>query len=405
MPLPQVSSRQFTSGALCISVPHVTPDNTNQQVMALFNTHKALIGLPVLDDQHPVGMINRHHFLSSMSRPFFHELYDSKSCTAFMDNDPLVIDAQTTLNDLAQRVVETGDKAVTEGFILTQDGRYTGIGLGIDLIKTVSELHARQHQQIMQSIDYARVIQEAMLARSRQAISHCLEDWCLFWQPRDVVGGDFYAFYPYAEGWLAVIADCTGHGVPGAFMTVIFSSALEKALTQAPPDAPEKLLQTINQYIKQTLGQTDTRSSDGHSASNDGCDAIALYVDTARGIARWASARTTAFILPADHTSPALLMADRCGIGYVDTPFDGEWTRNERQLLPGDKIVIMTDGVTDQPGDARNIMFGRKRIQSILDRHKTCSMAEISHVLHQELMAWQGQQNARDDITWFGFSW
>lgn len=307
-----ISSRQLNAGILRLAVPHVTPDANNLQVMSLFNEHKSLIGLPVLEKNRPIGMINRHIFLSQMSRPFFHELYDQKSCIAFMDKNPLIVDASAGLEYLSGRVIETGDKAVTEGFILTEEGQYVGIGLGIDLIRTVSDLQAKQHLQIMQSIEYARIIQESMLSRSRTAIDKTLQDWCLHWHPRDCVGGDIYAFQRTENGWLMVLADCTGHGVPGAFMTFIFSSALEKALTLAPIDAPEQLLSHINQHIKQTLSQMHPSADSGQS--NDGCDAIALFVDTKNEQMRWASARMHAFLLGAESRQSEVLESCRKGV-------------------------------------------------------------------------------------------
>jgi CBS domain-containing protein len=110
-----LSSRQLTAGVLRIAVPHVTPEANNVQVMSMFSEHKSLIGLPVLEQNRPIGMINRHIFLSQMSRPFFHELYDQKSCIAFMDKTPLIVEADAGLDYLAERVIETGDKAITEG--------------------------------------------------------------------------------------------------------------------------------------------------------------------------------------------------------------------------------------------------------------------------------------------------
>lgn len=398
-----LSSRQLNAGMLRIDVPHVTPDSTNLRVMALFNDHKSLIGLPVLENNRPVGMINRHIFLSQMSRPFFHELYDQKSCIAFMDKTPLIVEASAGLEFLAGRVVETGDKAVTEGFILTEDGQYIGIGLGIDLIKTVSDLQAKQHFQIMQSIEYARVIQESMLNRSRQSIEETLNDWCLFWQPRDCVGGDIYAFRRDEQGWLAVIADCTGHGVPGAFMTFIFASALEKALTQAAPHEPERLLSIINRYIKQTLSQLHPTAD--LSQSNDGCDAIALYVDKQNAQMVWANARMHAFVLGAQADEVSVLEADRKGLGYSDTPSDHQWRRYQRPLTKGDQVLIVTDGLTDQIGGERRIMLGKKRIQSVLLQQRHLPMQELSRALGSALLAWQGQELSRDDMTWFGFRW
>jgi len=397
------SSQNQLAGSLCISVPHVTPKCNNLKILELFNQHKDLLGLPVLESKHPIGMINRHFFLSQMTRPFFRELYDHKSCIAFMDKEPLVIDVNSTLDYLAEQVVATGDKAITEGFIFTSGGYFMGIGLGIDLIKTVSDLHIQQHKQIMQSIEYARVIQDSMLENSSRAIKQQFDDWCLIWQPRDTVGGDFYAFQRYASGWLAVIADCTGHGVPGAFMTVIFSSALEKALTLVAPDQPDRLLQILNQHIKQTLYQL--QRSHNNNLSNDGCDAIALYADTAQHRLVWANANMSAFLLPVQGVTASLLAKDRTGIGYVETPSDFHWSRHEYQLKKGDKLLVVTDGVTDQIGGHNRIMFGKKRIQTLLEQHQHQPMSALSDALQTALRVWQDKQNLRDDMTWFGFTW
>ena len=398
-----LSSRQLTAGVLRIAVPHVTPEANNVQVMSMFSEHKSLIGLPVLEQNRPIGMINRHIFLSQMSRPFFHELYDQKSCIAFMDKTPLIVEADAGLDYLAERVIETGDKAITEGFILTEDNQYIGIGLGLDLIRTVSDLQAKQHMQIMQSIEYARIIQESMLSRSRQNIEQTLDDWCLYWHPRDCVGGDIYAFQRCENGWLLVLADCTGHGVPGAFMTFIFSSALEKALTQAQPHEPERLLASINHYIKQTLSQSHPSADMGQS--NDGCDAIAVFVDTQNEQLIWANARMHAFMLGNDDADVINLDGDRKGIGYSDTATDYPWRRHQRPLRRGDTLLIVTDGVTDQIGGPREIMFGKKRIQSLLLQQRALPMSSVSEALLSALTGWQGKQSARDDMTWFGFRW
>ncbi|AKL13174.1 TPA: SpoIIE family protein phosphatase [Kluyvera intermedia] len=398
-----LSSRQLTAGVLRIAVPHVTPEANNVQVMSMFSEHKSLIGLPVLEQNRPIGMINRHIFLSQMSRPFFHELYDQKSCIAFMDKTPLIVEADAGLDYLAERVIETGDKAITEGFILTEDNQYIGIGLGLDLIRTVSDLQAKQHMQIMQSIEYARIIQESMLSRSRQNIEQTLDDWCLYWHPRDCVGGDIYAFQRCENGWLLVLADCTGHGVPGAFMTFIFSSALEKALTQAQPHEPERLLASINHYIKQTLSQSHPTADMGQS--NDGCDAIAVFVDTQNEQLIWSNARMHAFMLGTDDADVINLDGDRKGIGYSDTATDYQWQRHQRPLRRGDTLLIVTDGVTDQIGGPREIMFGKKRIQSLLLQQRALPMSSVSEALLSALTDWQGKQSARDDMTWFGFRW
>ncbi len=275
--------------------------------------------------------------------------------------------------------------------------------MGIDLIKTVSDLQAKQHFQIMQSIEYARVIQESMLSRSRQGIEESLNQWCLYWQPRDCVGGDIYAFQRDENGWLVVIADCTGHGVPGAFMTFIFASALEKALTLAPANEPERLLAIVNRHIKQTLSQL--HPSADLNQSNDGCDAIAIYADSVNAQLIWANARMHAFMLGVEDEEVSMLESDRKGLGYTDTPADQQWRRFQRPLRIGDQMMVVTDGVTDQIGGERSIMFGKKRIQSLLLQNRSLPMSALSGALLEGLQAWQDKEASRDDMTWFGFRW
>lgn len=395
------ASRLHRARELCINVPFVSPESDNLAVMALFSEHHALIALPVVEAGRPFGLINRHLFLSQMTRPFFHELYDRKSCIAFMDKSPLVIEAESTLESVAQQMVASGDKSLTDGFILTDNGNYIGIGLGIDLIKTVSALQAEQHQQIMQSIEYARVIQEAMLAQSRRLLAQHLADSCLSWQPRDCVGGDYYAFKPCAHGGLLLLADCTGHGVSGAFMTVILSSALEEALSRSEPDQPQQLLEQINGYIKRTLGQQQAAVQT--PLSNDGCDALALFIDHREQQLVWAGARLSALVLAADGTEPDWLASDRMGVGYTDTPAGYQWTRHQRPLHPGDLLFTFTDGLSDQVGGERNIMFGKRRIQQLIAASRHLPAAELAQVVEAACAAWQGQQPRRDDMTFLGF--
>ncbi|MBS1156669.1 MAG: protein-serine/threonine phosphatase [Proteobacteria bacterium] len=386
---------------LCISMPCVTPETDNATVLQLFGKHNDLVSLPVVENDRPFGLINRHIFLSQMAKPYHRELYDKKSCIAFMDKTPLVIDAATSIEALAEQAVASGDKALADGFIITQEGRYLGLGFGLDLIRGVSDMHARQHQQIMQSIEYASVIQHAMLGTSRQALANTLADYCLVWEPRDSVGGDCYHFVAHERGWLAVVVDCTGHGVPGAFMTLIFSSVLERALALHGPENPAVLLQEINRRIKHTLGQI--AGQEKISKSNDGCDAVLIAVDTVASKLTWASARTPIFRFSAATGQAEQLESDRMGAGYTDTPCDYVWSNHEIPLIPGDLILVCTDGLIDQVGGIRQIAYGKRRLQELLQRCHAMSMQELATELLQEHRAYQDDQARRDDLTFFGF--
>ncbi|MEI7374423.1 SpoIIE family protein phosphatase [Dickeya chrysanthemi] len=387
---------------LCITTPDISPSTDNATVLQLFSRHKDLVSLPVVEDGRPFGLINRHSFLSQMARPYYRELYDRKSCIAFMDKTPLIIEASALLSDVADKAVISGERFLADGFIITENGRYLGIGLGIDLFRIVSDTHVRQHRQIVQSIEYASVIQGAMLTPFRQTLAATLQDWCLVWEPRDCVGGDSYAFRQYAHGWLAVLADCTGHGVPGAFMTLIFNSALEQALAQHRPDQPGQLIGGINRYIKDTLGQKSGYPGQ-MSASDDGCDVMVIYVNTAEQTLSWASARMTAFLIAAQSGDLLTLDYDRMGVGYTNTPYDYSWPTFQRPLSPQDLFFSTTDGLLDQIGGERQIKFGKRRLQNVLQRIRELPMNQLAAQLLHHHRIWQGAQTRRDDLTFWGF--
>ncbi|CAK9886311.1 MAG: Phosphoserine phosphatase RsbU [Candidatus Erwinia impunctatus] len=393
----QPLSRRVTAAAMCVDVPTVAPGQDNGTVLSYFTEHPAVISLPVVENGLPVGLINRHVFLSQMSRLYFRELYEHKSCVVFMNDAPLVIDSACTLDAVAHRMVAFSAQSVTDGFIITHNGYYLGMGLGIDVIKMVSELQTEQHDNMMQSIAYARVIQESLLSPSREILASQLQDWALTWQPKDCVGGDYYAFRRVNDNWLLLIADCTGHGVPGAFMTLILSAAFEKASQIVSADRPDQLLSEINLGIKYALSQS--HGTTGALLSNDGCDAIALFIDKSQQRLIWSAARSNAFLIASDAKETLTLQSDRMGIGYRETPADYCWPRHEVRFASGDLLFLFTDGLSDQVGEQRPIMFGRKRIRHLLEQYRDCSAREIDKKVMQHYLDWQGNQVRRDDLT------
>jgi phosphoserine phosphatase RsbU/P len=390
---------QPVAADLAVACVTVSPEHTNAQVYEIFARHRELSSLPVLEEGRPIGLINRTLFLSQISKPFHKELFDKKSCIAFMDKEPLIVDAGTTIEALALLTVESGEKALSDGFLVVEQGRFTGLGYGLDLMRVIAEQQAERNRHIMQSIDYASVIQRSMLSVSAAALERRLTDACLIWEPRDIVGGDFYQFYDYPEGWFAVVADCTGHGVPGAFLTLIAYSALKQALDKHGPRDPALLMAKVSQGIKASLGQIDG----GGSASNDGMDAAFLWFDAATGCLSYAGARTPLLLLAPGQAGVELIDADRLGLGYADTPLDARWSCKQVELQPGTLLLTCTDGLIDQIGGAKSIAFGKRRLRDALVRHRELPMPALGEALMRELADYQGGQLRRDDLTVFGF--
>ncbi|QIM50571.1 SpoIIE family protein phosphatase [Pusillimonas sp. DMV24BSW_D] len=386
---------------LVIEVPFVTSDMTNADVLHILGEHRDLVSLPVLEENRPIGLISRNIFMSQMSKPYYRELYEKKSCIAFMDKSPLIADVQTPIETLAVQAVESGNKTLADGFIIVDGSRFVGVGSGLDLMHLLVDLQTEKNRQVMQSIDYASAIQKSMLGESLKSLQSTLSDAAIIWEPRDVVGGDFYHFEAFANGWFAAIADCTGHGVPGAFLTLIASSSLRHALDRYGPENPASLLAEVSLGIKLALGQHNTQSPAG--LSNDGADAIFMWFNAHQNTLTTAHAKMSLFILPDNSDNVITLNGERLGLGYADTPANAVWTNQTTELKPGTFILGCTDGLIDQIGGAKHIAFGKQRLRQILLQHRNLSTPALLASLMAALSQYQGTQVRRDDLTLLGF--
>jgi len=397
--------RQPCAEDLAVSTPSVTTDHTNQDVLEVFALHRELACLPVTEQGRPIGLINRSIFLSQMSKPYHRELYNRKSCIAFMDKEPLVVDAEMSIDALTFRTVEYGEKALADGFIVARAGQYLGLGHGLQLMRVVADMQAERNRQIMHSIDYASTIQRAMLRTSRESLAATLADAALVWEPRDVVGGDFYHFAAFTDGWFAALADCTGHGVPGAFMTLIASSLLNQALEQLGPRDPGALMMAVNRGIKQMLAQTgrEPRQTPDASESDDGLDAAFFWFDNATRELTFAGAKSALFVLQPGDAEGAMINGARMGVGYVDTAMDYVWHNSAVQTQAGTLVFVTTDGLIDQIGGPKEIAFGKRRMREAICAQRDASATRISEAVLDVHRAWQGEQRRRDDLTFFCF--
>lgn len=384
-----------------MEVPAVNSSDSNGDVLDVFGRHRDVVSLPVLENDRPMGLISRHIFMTQMSKPYHREIYVKKSCIAFMDKEPLIVDAALSIEKLATLAVQFGDKALADGFVIVRGDKFLGIGSGLDLMRMMVELQSEKNRQVMHSIDYASVIQRAMMSSSRELMGSALDDACLIWEPRDIVGGDFYHFEQFQDGWFAAVADCTGHGVPGAFLTLIASSVLTQALHRHGPRDPAQLMGSVNCGIKQALGQHSTREH--LSESDDGMDAVFLWMDLSSRTLTYASAKMPIFLLPPDADDVQVLKGERAGLGYVGTAHDTKWTNCSLSLSPDTIVMTATDGIIDQIGGVRNIAYGKQRLTNALRQHRHSSMGDIAECIMAEHKTYQGEQHRRDDLTVFGF--
>lgn len=395
--------------SLLLPTPAVSPTQTNEDVFAAFDAAPSISALPVIEDDRPIGLINRNIFMDSFARPFHREVYGRKSCIAFMDKQPLIVDGAMSIQDLSFRVVDAGGKTLNDGFVITGEGRYLGMGTGQDLVRAIAGMQAEKSRMVMESIDYASVIQRSFLRPSREALRSLLPDHLLLWEPRDLVGGDYFYCRRFEDGFFLTLFDCTGHGVPGAFMTLIMASFIDSALNDDNRDDPARVMAEVNQRVKSALGQIDhshrdSRADDeGEHASDDGMDAAFCWVAPAERRVVYAGAHAP-LILLRPGAEIELFEGDRAGVGYAATPMDRAWQNHEFPLPPGTAVFLATDGLVDQPGGPKRIAFGKKRLCALLAEHRdTATLAPLRGLILKTLEDYQGAEARRDDVSLIGF--
>ncbi|MCP5158446.1 MAG: SpoIIE family protein phosphatase [Gammaproteobacteria bacterium] len=253
------------------------------------------------------------------------------------------------------------------------------------------------HDQVLDSIEYARLIQQAMLPPD-ESLKQALNNYFLIWKPRDLVGGDFYYCRTDDRGWLLAVVDCTGHGVPGAFMTMAVNSVLNHITSAICANDPARILKEINIIIRTTLNQNDRGE-----AFDNGLDAGVCCRLWAEQRLRFAGARFDLFYQDAEKTSLAIIRGDGQSLGYRRSDPDRDF-KNHWIDLPSERTFYLTsDGLLDQAGGTKGYGFGRRRFQETLQECNGQSLVTQHQIVEQALADWQGSYEQRDDMTIIGF--
>ena len=249
---------------------------------------------------------------------------------------------------------------------------------------------------ITSSIDYASRIQRAILPPV-DLLKEATREFVIIWEPRDVVGGDIYWCHKWGKGMVIILTDCTGHGVPGAFMTLISSGALESAIFELPEGDPAGLISKMHQLIQIMLGQ-DRRESE----ADDGLELGACYIPPDKKKVIFSGAGFPLFI--SENSKIKMTKGDRKGIGYRKIPLDTTWTNTVITVEQGMRFYMSTDGFFDQIGGPKRRGFGKKRFIKLLDSIQALPFTEQGDAIYQHLVEYQGKEKRRDDISMIGFS-
>jgi PAS domain S-box-containing protein len=277
----------------------------------------------------------------------------------------------------------------------TETGGTVAVYSDLTEVKESEQRAAAANQLILQSLRYASRIQSAVLP-ARRELNAVAADHFLIWEPRDIVGGDFFWFQPINDGYAVMVGDCTGHGVPGAFMTLIAWGLLDRMLRQVPNDKPSQLLTGLHRGVQSLLGQYERQGE-----TDDGLEVGVCFIKPDKKQMTFAGARFS--LWRANNEGVIEIKGDRKGLGYRRYPPDATFTDFTLPFADSDSFYLTTDGLIDQIGGPRGRSFGKRRFQELLKKNRGASMSEQEESLRRTFAKYQGQQLRRDDLTVLGF--
>ncbi len=258
------------------------------------------------------------------------------------------------------------------------------------------------HQHTRDSIEYAAIIQQSILPKN-SSLQQVFPASFAVWKPKDIVGGDIWFFETLrteSESLLFVI-DCTGHGVPGAFVTMLVKSVQRGIMSRFKEDHigevhPGEILAVFNREIKQLLDQSSKQSN-----SNAGFDGGIVYFDKNRRLIRYAGAETPLFLIDKLGKSTAL-KGSRHSVGYRSSDEHFVFDEHEFSFDTVHRLFLTTDGLLDQNGGPKDIPYGKKRLVSLIQSCQELTIEAAGSRIMDDLVHWQGAIDRNDDICYVG---
>jgi len=263
----------------------------------------------------------------------------------------------------------------------------------------------QKNKDITESINYAQRIQYAMFPPD-ELITKMLPEHFILYMPRDIVSGDFYwiTALPEKQGKkqtnqvLVAAIDCTGHGVPGAFMSIVANNLLYQAVNEHGCKKPADILMDVNKGLRSTMRQTNG------GRIRDGMDLALCKIDLDQLKLEFAGAANPLWIIRVEKGKNKLIEIepDRFSMGMYRGEKEHTFANREIQLIKGDIIYLFSDGYVDQFGGEKGEKFKYVRLKELLLSFNLVGMNEQKERLYDKIEDWRGEYNQVDDILVMG---
>jgi serine phosphatase RsbU (regulator of sigma subunit) len=346
--------------------------------------------------------------LSDHALPDFNSLDALKIARNYMPDIPFILVTGAASEEFAVECMKAG----VDDYILKESMVRLPASIRTIMSRTAAErekkeveyLHAKlqvaysnieeNNKSITDSLNYAKLIQQAMLP-DKNILRQYFKSSFIIYKPKDIVSGDFYWFHEKGDSLTVAVADCTGHGVPGALMSMIGSAVLNEIVNDC--DRPSMILNRLNVGVRKALKQ---ESAD---KSCDGMDIAVCTVNRKSSEIQFAGANRH-LVYFRNGREMELLKGNKFGIGGLYSESTIEYTNHVIRYAEGDVFYMFTDGYADQFGGARGKRMMTRNFFNILARSLSFGLIEQELVLRHWLEKWQRNLEQTDDILVLGAS-
>jgi len=248
------------------------------------------------------------------------------------------------------------------------------------------------HHEVTQSIDYAKRIQSSIFPDD-SLLTNYLADHFIMLHPKDRVSGDFYWWAKTEDSLVIAVADCTGHGVPGAFMSMLGVSFLREIVTKEYISQPDVILRKLRKEIMNTLKQEGKTGE-----QKDGMDIALISINLSTNVLQYSGANNPIYIIRKGVLTE--FKADKMPISIYEKM--DKFTNNEFQLIKDDRLYLFTDGFADQFGGEFCKKFKYKPFQELLVSLAEIPMEEQKEKINIIFNDWKKDAEQTDDVLVIG---
>ena len=302
------------------------------------------------------------------------------------------VDTESIVNGFDLGAVDYVIKPFNQKELIARVKTQIEIKRGRDEIAGNLKVIEYKNKLIKYSIQYAHTIQAAVLKAYIDGSAFFPDQFCLI-LPKDIVSGDFYWFYKVNNRVLVGVFDCTGHGIPGAFMSMLGITLLNETVIREKITEPHLILNRLREKIIEALGQKGIISE-----VRDGMDGSIISYDRANSKLAFSGAFNPLYLIRGNKIIE--LRGDRMTLSYQDNILD--FSHQEIKTMPNDLVYLFTDGFVDQFGGLEEKKFQRNQFKQLLLKIHKNSLSVQKEMLLRAHNIWKGDREQVDDITVVG---